>query len=306
MAVIQANITPKPPASHTMWLLCCASHAGCRYVEPMVERVNEVFMHRKAVDGDQTAINNQVRAMLNAQGQGSMAGVYCVALDSHRPGTGCLAFAAGGATANVHREYFTITPNGYFFRGKVYPSVEHVISAFKTRPNYKKEQQAQQRDQQVQGAGFGGVPQQQQVPLQMMAGPGQGYHHMQQQPAGLYGMPAAAVGAGGYMAPAAPAPVGYTAPHAAAAAAPYGGPQGGYRQQPPPQGYQQAGYGQQQPPIGYGGHAPGQQQPPPYGGPAGGYQPGVGAGGSYQAAGRGGGYQQASYHQQQQGYYPRR
>lgn len=60
-----------------------------------------------------------------------------MALDSHRPGAGYIAFGSGGAVSNVHREYFTITPYGYFFRQRVQPTVEHVVSAFKKNPNYR-------------------------------------------------------------------------------------------------------------------------------------------------------------------------
>lgn len=66
----------------------------------------------------------------------SFPAAYCVALDSHRPGTGFIAFS-GSSDGNVYREYFTVTPHGFFFRGRVLPSVEHVITAFKMNPNYR-------------------------------------------------------------------------------------------------------------------------------------------------------------------------
>jgi hypothetical protein len=37
----------------------------------------------------------------------------------------------------VYREYFTVTPHGFFFRGRVLPTVEHVITMFKKDPNYR-------------------------------------------------------------------------------------------------------------------------------------------------------------------------
>jgi hypothetical protein len=59
-----------------------------------------------------------------------------VGLDSHRPGIGFIAFS-GSTSGNVYREYFTVTPHGFFFRGRVLPTVEHVITVFKKNPNYR-------------------------------------------------------------------------------------------------------------------------------------------------------------------------
>lgn len=172
------------------------------------------------------------------------AGVYCVALDSHRPGNGYIAFGSGAA-GNVHREYFSIIPSGFYFRLKTYPSVEHVISVFKAYPNFKKEQAAKQRQQGPQGYGLtaaaasGGMMAQ--APgyhagaagygaAQAVPGPGAyGYAGQQQyrQPGGYQGPP-----------PAAAAPAGYSQPPG------YGySQQGGYQQG----GYQQHGYQQRQP-----------------------------------------------------------
>eukprot|EP00878_Enallax_costatus_P016946 GHUV01017789.1.p1 GENE.GHUV01017789.1~~GHUV01017789.1.p1 ORF type:complete len:213 (+),score=87.26 GHUV01017789.1:924-1562(+) len=208
----------------------------------MVERVTEVTTHRKYVVGDMSTIANMLKQQLAAQPPNATAGVYVVALDSHRPGNGYIAFGSGGAAANVHREYFTITPDGFFFRQRTLESVEHVISAFKSKPNFKKEQAAQQRHAQpgsktdastaaggyiAQGYGVPGPP----GGYAMPAAAGYGYAGQQQQyrpPGGDYQGPAPAAAAPGYGAPAA-GYGGYSQP---------GGYQQGYQQpQQYPQGY---------------------------------------------------------------------
>ncbi|WIA22113.1 hypothetical protein OEZ85_004454 [Tetradesmus obliquus] len=260
-----------------------------RFVEPLVEKVTEVAHHRKSVDGDTAAVNQAVRAQ-----QAQMAGraaAYCVALDSHRPGTGCIAWSAG-VSSNVYREYFTVTPHGFFFRGRLMPSVEHVISAFKQNPNYRKQKELEKQAQRQAAGGYHGAP--------VLPG-GQPHPYGQQQPL-PYGAAAAAAGGGGYGVPQyGGAAGGYGAPPAAAAAA--AAAAGGYGA-PPGYGAAPGGFPGGRPAPGF---APQQQQmgvpggfPPPGGvGPPGGFQAGA-AGGYQQAAG---GYQPSGGYQQGYGGY---
>lgn len=123
-----------------------------------------------------------------------------------------------------------ITPFGFYFRQRTLDSVEHVISAFKTKPNFKKEQAAQQQRQAAPGldasAAAGGYVAQVPgypggYPVAPSAGYGYGVQQQQYRPAG-----------------------GYQGAPPAAAAAGYGQPGGGYGYAQG--GYQQQGYPQQQ------------------------------------------------------------
>jgi hypothetical protein len=83
----------------------------CSYVEPLVEHVAQLLSHRKLEEGDAAHVNATLRQQLATQGSGS-GGVYCVAIDAQRPGTGYIAFGAGGPTSSVYKEWFNITPKG--------------------------------------------------------------------------------------------------------------------------------------------------------------------------------------------------
>lgn len=224
-----------------------------RYVEPLVENVTQLRNHRKFEEGDTNAVNKHIRQQLS-QAAGA-SGAYCVALDAARPGTGCIAYGAGGPESSIYREWFNITPKGYYFRGRTYPEVERVLDAFKRDPNYKKKQRADMQ---------GGMMAAQQ---RMMGGP-PGYG--QQTPG--YGQPpggATPYGPGGMG--------GYN---------PYGNPQqqqqsgygSGYGQPPGQQPYRPApaaaaaaagGYGARPPGF------PGAPPPPPPAAAGGGFYPAV-------------------------------
>jgi hypothetical protein len=83
----------------------------CRYVEPLVENVTQLRNHRKFQEGDTNTVSKFIRQQLSQQGNAA-AGAYCVAIDAARPGTGCIAYGAGGPESSIYREWFNITPKG--------------------------------------------------------------------------------------------------------------------------------------------------------------------------------------------------
>lgn len=82
-----------------------------RYVEPLVENVTLLRNHRKFAEGDPTNVSKHIRQQLSQQAAGN-AGAYCVAIDAARPGTGYIAYGAGGPESSIYKEWFNITPNG--------------------------------------------------------------------------------------------------------------------------------------------------------------------------------------------------
>lgn len=86
---------------------CCCR----RYVEPLVENVTQLRNHRKFQEGDTNTVSKFIRQQLSQQGNAA-AGAYCVAIDAARPGTGCIAYGAGGPESSIYREWFNITPKG--------------------------------------------------------------------------------------------------------------------------------------------------------------------------------------------------
>lgn len=54
---------------------------------------------------------------------------YAISFEAARSLTGWLTFRFPGGRA--HHEAFILLPTGVFFRGKLLPSVEHMLSAFK-------------------------------------------------------------------------------------------------------------------------------------------------------------------------------
>lgn len=82
----------------------------CRYVEPLVDNVTQLCNHRKFEEGDTQTVNKKIRQQLSQQS--AQSGAYCVAIDAARPGTGCIAYGAGGPESSIYREWFNITPKG--------------------------------------------------------------------------------------------------------------------------------------------------------------------------------------------------
>lgn len=72
--------------------------------------MTQLRTHRKFEEGDTNAVNKHIRQQLS-QAAGA-SGAYCVALDAARPGTGCIAYGAGGPESSIYREWFNITPKG--------------------------------------------------------------------------------------------------------------------------------------------------------------------------------------------------
>ncbi|GAB4816099.1 hypothetical protein N2152v2_003145 [Parachlorella kessleri] len=81
------------------------------------------------------------------QRQDPRMAAYLVAVDHNKPGLFYLGFII---SQRPHREYFTVTPDGYHFRQRDFPSLDHLIAEWKKRPYGTSQQQHAQQAQQAQ------------------------------------------------------------------------------------------------------------------------------------------------------------
>lgn len=186
-----------------------------RFVEPMVEHIRVVTWHHKFHAGDRISVDQHLKQ--ERQRQGPQSSVYCLALDSMHVWHFYIGFIVG---SNPHHEYFRVVPKGFIFRDRLYPSVDHVIGAFKKDPRNDAQRKA------AQGPALGSsnpyAGQRYQQGTQYRGGP--------QGPPGNYG---GGVPAGG--------------PPRSARYGGQDGPPGGYRRPPPGGGSYASGGGYQQP-----------------------------------------------------------
>ncbi len=243
-----------------------------RFVDPLAGGLRALGAHRKFRHGTY----DEVRAQLDGEAAAAPAVVpYALAADFSRPGAFYLAFRHP-KYGRAQREFFVPVPEGFYFRRKVHPTVDHLVAAFKRAPlagapadagaaprpaAAQPAAAAYAQAPQALGTGYGAY-------APAAAAPGYGY--AAQAPAAAaysyageaYGAPAAGgyYGGGGGGAPAA----------AAAAAAFMGGEQAQWEAAQYGGGVG-TGYGAPPPPGGWG-------APPP---PAAAQQPQYGGGGAY-------------------------
>ena len=105
-----------------------------RFIDPIAAAMRALSMHRKWRGGPETGpaksweeIQDDLRL---EKGSGSFTG-YCIAPDVHRPGAFYIAHHIGSAP---RREYFIVLPDGFYFRKKMYGTVEHMLASWKKNP----------------------------------------------------------------------------------------------------------------------------------------------------------------------------
>ena len=100
------------------------------YVEKYMARIRSIVLHRKFREGYRSEIDE----LLNDEKQrnGQRMAVYALGLEYNRPG---FFYIASIWSENVHHEHFAVVPDGYYFRGHVYRSVDKMLEDFKKTPN---------------------------------------------------------------------------------------------------------------------------------------------------------------------------
>ncbi|KAL4442498.1 hypothetical protein ABPG77_005082 [Micractinium sp. CCAP 211/92] len=107
-----------------------------RYIEPVQGHLEKLVGHRKwKSEPWERAKEELSKEKETSQGRA----VYCLCADGARAGIFILGFVL---TTSPRREFFTITPDGYYFRRKNYPSVDHMLMAFKRQPRLPQQQDA--------------------------------------------------------------------------------------------------------------------------------------------------------------------
>ncbi|CAL8470742.1 g10284 [Coccomyxa elongata] len=107
-----------------------------RFADPFVSNLKQVLRHRKYKEGrwdGEGGLEEQLRHEKRRTPQGA---VYLLGCKQDAPGTFYLAFITN---VNPHREYFTVTPDGFYFRHEVRSKVDTVIALFKQQPNYNRD-----------------------------------------------------------------------------------------------------------------------------------------------------------------------
>lgn len=158
---------------------------------------------------------------------GVSAPVYCLARDHEKPNTFFILFVIN---YSIRAEYFTVTPDGFHFRRKLWPSVDAMLGEFKRDPHGGAKLAPKHAiTQAAERAAL--PPPVQQVQRPQLMPPSYG--------GGGYGPPPMAANAPPpprMPLPGPPMPAGgYGGPMPPAAVAAAGGGGGGYQQQQPPQ-----------------------------------------------------------------------
>ena len=105
-----------------------------RFIDPTAAAMRSLSLHRKWRGGPETGpaksweeIKDDLRL---EKGSSSFTG-YCIAPDIHRPGAFYIAHHIG---SSPRREYFIVLPDGFYFRKKMYGTVEHMLASWKKNP----------------------------------------------------------------------------------------------------------------------------------------------------------------------------
>eukprot|EP00210_Caulerpa_lentillifera_P002715 g2595.t1 len=99
------------------------------FVDPYIDRMRGLMSFRKFRDGYQEEID----ALLieERKRMGGRGAAYCLSIDYLRPG--CF-YIASIWNKTVHREYFSIVPDGYYYRKQIFKDLELVTEDFKRSP----------------------------------------------------------------------------------------------------------------------------------------------------------------------------
>lgn len=106
-----------------------------RFIDPVGAAMRALSAHRKWRGGPELGpaiswedIQDELRMEKEAAPNQA---AYCLAADILRPGAFYLAHHIGSAP---RREYFVVLPDGFYFRRKIYGTVEHMLVQFKKNP----------------------------------------------------------------------------------------------------------------------------------------------------------------------------
>ena len=106
-----------------------------RFIDPVSSAMRALTTHRKWNGGPPLGppksweeVQDDLK-ILKSQAPNQAA--YCLAADAQRPGAFYLAHLIG---SNPRREYFVVVPDGFYFRKKVYGTVENMLVQFKKNP----------------------------------------------------------------------------------------------------------------------------------------------------------------------------
>ena len=113
-----------------------------RFIDPVGAAMRALAAHRKWKGGPEMGpatswedIQDDLRMEKEAAPNQA---AYCLAADILRPGAFFLAHHIGSVP---RREYFVVLPDGFYFRKKIYGTVEHMLVQFKKNPGNMQQQQ---------------------------------------------------------------------------------------------------------------------------------------------------------------------
>lgn len=99
------------------------------FVDPYIDRMRGLMSFRKFKDGYREDIDTLlIEERRNMGGKGA---AYCLSIDYLKPG---LFYIASIWNKTVHREYFSIVPDGYYYRKQIFKDLESVTEEFKKNP----------------------------------------------------------------------------------------------------------------------------------------------------------------------------
>lgn len=121
-----------------------------RFIDPVAAAMRALSSHRKWNGGPELGpakswedIQEELR-MQKERAPNQAA--YCLAADVHRPGAFFLGHFIG---SSPRREYFVVLPDGFYFRKKIYGTVEHMLVQFKKNPRGYQQQMPSREPQQM-------------------------------------------------------------------------------------------------------------------------------------------------------------
>lgn len=109
------------------------------FVKPLVVRCKEAAEHRKFKDfggeGQEDHVNSMTQELLEDRRNAPGVAAYRLGINREIKSANCLFYIAFIINTNVHREYFTATPKGFYFRGRLFQRVDDLLGDFKRNPH---------------------------------------------------------------------------------------------------------------------------------------------------------------------------
>lgn len=105
-----------------------------RFIDPVAANLRTLATHRKwRGEGPGGVSNSWVEIQQILQQERASApqiAAYCLAADDTRAGAFYIGFLVG---SKPRREYFAVLPDGFYFDRKMFPSIDAMVHAFKTK-----------------------------------------------------------------------------------------------------------------------------------------------------------------------------